>query len=183
MWSAVLFQDGSLPFARSIKDIPSEFRLLSKLTELLINHGEKEEALQYATLAVQVAGKTGTCQNDPQEKPCYLATITINTEVQALFVSAPGVQVNERTAYHRLATIYYILHQYEMAENYYLKSLSLCPPVLQHPGETRYYTKIYCRLGNLTLHNLKVGMLRFGAPISFTQGWKVCRNCITINAV
>lgn len=67
-----------------------------------------------------------------------------------------GVQVNERTAYHRLACIYYSLQQYEMAENYYLKSLSLCPPVLQHPKEAHYYTKVYCRLGNLTLHNLKV---------------------------
>lgn len=63
---------------------------------------------------------------------------------------------NERTAYHRLATVYYSLQQYEMAENYYLKSLSLCPPVMQHPREARYYTKIYCRLGNLTLHKLKV---------------------------
>lgn len=53
-------QDGSLPFARSIKDIHSEFRLLSKLTEMLMNQGEQEEALQYATLAVQIAGKTGT---------------------------------------------------------------------------------------------------------------------------
>lgn len=56
----VWFQDGSLPFARSIRDIHSEFRLLSKLTELLMNQGEQEEALQYATLAVQIAGKTGT---------------------------------------------------------------------------------------------------------------------------
>lgn len=53
------FQDGSLPFARSIKDIYSEFRLLSKLTELIMNQGEQEEALQYATLAVEIAGKTG----------------------------------------------------------------------------------------------------------------------------
>lgn len=67
-----------------------------------------------------------------------------------------GVRANERTAYHRLATIYYNLQQYEMAENYYLKSLSLCPPVIQHPMEARYYTKLYCRLGNLTLHKLKV---------------------------
>ena len=52
-------QDGSLPFARSIKDIHSEFRLLSKLTELLMKQGEQEEALQYATLAVQIASKTG----------------------------------------------------------------------------------------------------------------------------
>lgn len=64
--------------------------------------------------------------------------------------------MNERTAYHRLATVYYSLQQYEMAENYYLKSLSLCPPVLQHPTEAHYYTKVYCRLGNLTLHKLKV---------------------------
>ncbi len=66
------------------------------------------------------------------------------------------MHVNERTAYHRLATVYYNLQQYEMAENYYLKSLSVCPPVLQHPMETRYYTKVYCRLGNITLHKLKV---------------------------
>ncbi|XP_035524957.1 SH3 domain and tetratricopeptide repeat-containing protein 2 isoform X3 [Morone saxatilis] len=122
--SLPFYRDGSLPFARSIKDIDSEFRLLSKLTELLMNQGEQEEALQYATLAVEIAGKT-------------------------------GVPVNERTAYHRLATVYYSLQQYEMAENYYLKSLSLCPPVMQHPMEARYYTKVYCRLGNLTLHKLK----------------------------
>lgn len=66
---ALLLQDGSLPFARSIKDIYSEFRFLSKLTELLMNHGEKEEALQYATLAVQIAGKTGHCQNGLPESP------------------------------------------------------------------------------------------------------------------
>ncbi|KAM4554997.1 SH3 domain and tetratricopeptide repeat-containing protein 2 isoform 1-T1 [Odontesthes bonariensis] len=122
--SLPFYRDGSLPFARSIKDIQSEFRLLSKLTELLMNQGEQEEALQYATLAVEIANKT-------------------------------GVHTNERTAYHRLATVYYSLQQYEMAENYYLKTLSLCPPVLQHATEARYYTKVYCRLGNLTLHKLK----------------------------
>ncbi|KAI3351924.1 hypothetical protein L3Q82_020750 [Scortum barcoo] len=124
MASLPFYRDGSLPFARSIKNIHSEFRLLGKLTELLMNHGEQEEALQYATLAVQIAGKT-------------------------------GVPMNERTAYHRLATVFYSLQQYEMAENYYLKSLSVCPPVLQHPMEARYYTKVYCRLGNITLYKLK----------------------------
>ncbi|XP_037317814.2 SH3 domain and tetratricopeptide repeat-containing protein 2 isoform X2 [Pungitius pungitius] len=124
MASVPFYRDGSLPFARSIKDIHSEFRLLSKLTELLMNQGEQEEALQYATLAVQIADKT-------------------------------GLHVNERTAYHRLATIYYNLQQYELAENYYLKSLSFCPPWLQDPLEARYYTKLYCRLANVTLHRLK----------------------------
>ncbi|XP_034738755.1 SH3 domain and tetratricopeptide repeat-containing protein 2 [Etheostoma cragini] len=124
MASLPFYRDGSLPFARSIKDIRSEFRLLSKLTELLMKQGEQDEALQYATLAVEIASKT-------------------------------ALQLNERTAYHRLATVYYRLQQYEMAENYYLKSLSLCPPVLQDPMEARYYTKVYCRLGNITLHKLK----------------------------
>lgn len=64
--------------------------------------------------------------------------------------------MNERAAYHRLATVYYSLEQYEMTENYYLKSLSLSPAVLQHPLEARYYTKLYCRLGDMTLHKLKV---------------------------
>ncbi|XP_077466165.1 SH3 domain and tetratricopeptide repeat-containing protein 2 isoform X1 [Stigmatopora argus] len=124
MASVPFYRDGSLPFSRSAKDIHSEFRLLSKLTELLMVQGEQEEALQYATLAVEIANKT-------------------------------DVHMNERTAYHRLATIYYGLQRYEMAENYYLKSLSHCPPVMQHPMEARYYTRVYCRLGNLTLHKFK----------------------------
>nr|XP_023845498.1 SH3 domain and tetratricopeptide repeat-containing protein 2-like isoform X2 [Salvelinus alpinus] len=123
--SLPFYRDGSLPFARSIRDVDSEFRLLSKLTELLMTQEEHEEALQYAILAVQISTKTGVC-------------------------------VKERAAYHRLATVYYNLKQYEMTENYYLKSLSLSPAVLQHPLEARYYTKLYCRLGDLTLHKLKV---------------------------
>lgn len=64
----VLFlnKDGSLPFARSINDVHSEFRLLCKLTELLMKHKQYEEALQYATLAVQVSTTTG--------KTCYTST-------------------------------------------------------------------------------------------------------------
>ncbi|XP_014068533.2 SH3 domain and tetratricopeptide repeat-containing protein 2 isoform X1 [Salmo salar] len=122
--SLPFYRDGSLPFARSIHDVHSEFRLLSKLTELLMTQEEHDEALQYAILAVQISTKTGVC-------------------------------VNERAAYHRLATVYYSLEQYEMTENYYLKSLSLSPAVLQHPLEARYYTKLYCRLGDMTLHKLK----------------------------
>ncbi|XP_049594229.1 SH3 domain and tetratricopeptide repeat-containing protein 2 isoform X2 [Syngnathus scovelli] len=124
MASVPFYRDGSLPFSRSIRDTHSEFRLLSKLIQLLMDQGEQEEALQYATLAVEVANKT-------------------------------GVNMNERTAYHRLATVYYNLQHYEMAENYYLKSLSLCLPIMEHPMEARYYTQVYCRLGNLMLHKLK----------------------------
>ncbi|CAL8357544.1 unnamed protein product [Merluccius merluccius] len=125
MASLPFYRDGSLPFARSIRDVHSEFRLLSKLTELLMTQGDQQEALQYATLAVQIGSKT-------------------------------GVHVNERTAYHRLATVYYRLRQYELAENYYLKSLSLCPsPEVLHPIQARYFTRVYTRLGDLTLYKLK----------------------------
>lgn len=122
--SLPFYRDGSLPFARSIKDVNSEFRLLSKLTELLMDQAEWEEALQYATLAVEIASTT-------------------------------AASINEQTAYHRLATVYYRQEQYEMAENYYLKSLSFCAPHIEHRIEARYYTKAYCRLGNLTLYNLQ----------------------------
>ncbi|XP_018612031.2 SH3 domain and tetratricopeptide repeat-containing protein 2 isoform X2 [Scleropages formosus] len=118
------YRDGSLPFARSIKDVQSEFRLLSKITELLMNLGQHEEALQYAILAVQISTTT-------------------------------GVHLKERVAFHRLATVYFSLEQYELAENYYLKSLSLSSPVLQQPEEARYFVKVYCRLGDITLHKLK----------------------------
>ena len=70
-----------------------------------------------------------------------------------------GVCVNERAAYHRLASAHYSLQHYELAENYYLKSLSLCPPILLHPSEARYYTKLYCRLGDLTMYKLQVKIM------------------------
>uniref|UniRef100_A0A8C6T9I4 SH3 domain and tetratricopeptide repeats 2 n=1 Tax=Neogobius melanostomus TaxID=47308 RepID=A0A8C6T9I4_9GOBI len=124
MASLPFYRDGGLPFARCIGDVHSEFRLLSKLTDLLMDHREWEEALQYATLAVEVAGKT-------------------------------GVRLNEWTTYQRLATVYYRLEQFEMAENYYLKALSFYPPFIEHPLEARYYTKVYSRLGDLTLYKLK----------------------------
>lgn len=44
---------------------------------------------------------------------------------------------------------------YEMAEDCYLKTLALHSPLLQCTGEALYYSKVYCHLGNLTLHKLK----------------------------
>lgn len=117
-----------------------------------MKHGDQEEALQYATLAVQVAGKTGTGCSSFEEADEPRAALSTRVCCRC----RSGVTTNERTAYHRLATIYYNLQQYEMAENYYLTSLSFCPAVLQQPAEARYYTKLYCRLGNFTLHKLKV---------------------------
>nr|XP_031305171.1 SH3 domain and tetratricopeptide repeat-containing protein 2 isoform X2 [Camelus dromedarius] len=66
-----------------------------------------------------------------------------------------GDQRQELVAFHRLATVYHSLHMYEMAEDCYLKTLSLCPPWLQSPKEALYYAKVYYRLGRLTYHQLK----------------------------
>ncbi|XP_058136683.1 SH3 domain and tetratricopeptide repeat-containing protein 2 isoform X3 [Dasypus novemcinctus] len=66
-----------------------------------------------------------------------------------------GDQRQELVAFHRLATVYYSLHMYEMAEDCYLKTLSLCPPWLQSPKEALYYARVYYRLGRLTFYQLK----------------------------
>ncbi|KAM8764739.1 SH3 domain and tetratricopeptide repeat-containing protein 2 isoform 1-T1 [Rhynchonycteris naso] len=66
-----------------------------------------------------------------------------------------GDQKQELVAFHRLATVYYSLRMYEMAEDCYLKTLSLCPAWLQSPKEALYYAKVYYRLGRLTFYQLK----------------------------
>ncbi|XP_037657587.1 SH3 domain and tetratricopeptide repeat-containing protein 2 isoform X2 [Choloepus didactylus] len=65
-----------------------------------------------------------------------------------------GDQRQELVAFHRLATVYYSLHMYEMAEDCYLKTLSLCPLWLQSPKEALYYARVYYRLGRLTYYQL-----------------------------
>ncbi|XP_054834676.1 SH3 domain and tetratricopeptide repeat-containing protein 2 isoform X2 [Eublepharis macularius] len=83
------------------------------------------------------------------EKALEFATLAARLSVDV------GDQLQELVAFHRLATVYYFLHMYEMAEDCYLKTLSLCSPLLQGAQEAMYYSKVYCRLGDLTLHKLK----------------------------
>ncbi|XP_074068465.1 SH3 domain and tetratricopeptide repeat-containing protein 2 isoform X2 [Macrotis lagotis] len=66
-----------------------------------------------------------------------------------------GDQLQKQVAFHRLATVYYSLHMYEMAEDCYLKTLSLCPPWMYSSQEALYYVKVYSRLGHMTLDQLK----------------------------
>lgn len=70
-----------------------------------------------------------------------------------------GDQRQQLVAFHRLASVYYYLNMGEMAEDCYLKTLSLCPAWLQSPKEALYYAKVYYRLGQLTFHQLKVRAL------------------------
>ncbi|XP_055574740.1 SH3 domain and tetratricopeptide repeat-containing protein 2 isoform X2 [Falco cherrug] len=83
------------------------------------------------------------------EKALEFATLAARLSIRV------GDQMQELVAFHRLATVYYFLHMYEMAEDCYLKTLALRPPLLQCSGEALYYCKVYCHLGNLTLHKLK----------------------------
>ncbi|XP_045140732.1 SH3 domain and tetratricopeptide repeat-containing protein 2 isoform X1 [Echinops telfairi] len=83
------------------------------------------------------------------EKALEFATLA------ARLSTVTGDQRQELVAFHRLATVYYTLHMYEMAEDCYLKTLSLCPPWLQSHKEALYYAKVYYRLGRLTFYQLK----------------------------
>ncbi|KAG7330270.1 hypothetical protein KOW79_006492 [Hemibagrus wyckioides] len=64
-------------------------------------------------------------------------------------------RLNERVAFHRLATLYHCLSQFELAEHYFLKALSLCPSPLQFDEEALYYVKVYQTLGDIIFHDLK----------------------------
>ncbi|XP_077780588.1 SH3 domain and tetratricopeptide repeat-containing protein 2 isoform X7 [Podarcis muralis] len=83
------------------------------------------------------------------EKALEFATLATRLSVDV------GDQLQELVAFHRLATVYYCLQMYEMAEDCYLRTLSLRSPLLQGAQEAMYYSKVYCRLGDLTLHKLK----------------------------
>ncbi|XP_061620482.1 SH3 domain and tetratricopeptide repeat-containing protein 1 isoform X2 [Phyllopteryx taeniolatus] len=66
-----------------------------------------------------------------------------------------GEHLNERVAYYRLAFLHHRLGQCELAEHYYLKTLSLCPAPLQFDEEALYYVRVYRTLGDILFYNLK----------------------------
>uniref|UniRef100_A0A8B9F4C5 SH3 domain and tetratricopeptide repeats 2 n=1 Tax=Amazona collaria TaxID=241587 RepID=A0A8B9F4C5_9PSIT len=102
------------------------------------------------------------------EKALEFATLAARLSIRV------GDQLQELVAFHRLATVYYFLHMYEMAEDCYLKTLALHPPLLQCSGEALYYCKVYCHLGNLTLNKLKVGNLSMMllSTLVLAEGWR-----------
>uniref|UniRef100_A0A8D2JI15 SH3 domain and tetratricopeptide repeats 1 n=1 Tax=Sciurus vulgaris TaxID=55149 RepID=A0A8D2JI15_SCIVU len=75
---------------------------------------------------------------------------------EALALSiALGDRLNERVAYHRLATLHHRLGHSELAEHFYLKALSLCSWPLEFEEETLYYLKVYLALGHILFCDLK----------------------------
>ncbi|NXT84646.1 S3TC2 protein, partial [Zapornia atra] len=113
--------------------VPLARKLKAVKTELRLFH-------KLAELQIRLKG---------YEKALEFATLAARLSIRV------GDHMQELVAFHRLATVYYFLHMYEMAEDCYLKTLALRPTLLQCSGEALYYCKVYCHLGNLTLHKLK----------------------------
>ncbi|XP_062372121.1 SH3 domain and tetratricopeptide repeat-containing protein 1 isoform X1 [Sardina pilchardus] len=118
----------------------------------------------YRDRALPIAVKTGSVQS--QLRLCNkLAELLLQTRAceeavefaqTALDLSVShGDHLNERVAFHRLATLYHCLGQFEMAEHHYLKALSLCPTPLQYDEETLYYVRVYQTLGDIIFYDLK----------------------------
>lgn len=84
-----------------------------------------------------------------------------------------GNRLNERVAFHRLATLYHCLGQFELAEHYYLKTLSLCPTPLEFDEETLYYVRVYRTLGDIIFYDLKV-IKSINHSINGIHDWAVC---------
>ncbi|NXP11074.1 S3TC2 protein, partial [Thinocorus orbignyianus] len=107
--------------------------------------------LKYSKTELRLFNKLAELQIGLQgyEKALEFATLAARLSIRV------GDQLQELVAFHRLATVYYFLHMYEMAEDCYLKTLALRPPLLQCSGEALYYCKVYCHLGNLTMNKLK----------------------------
>uniref|UniRef100_H3AWA8 SH3 domain and tetratricopeptide repeats 1 n=1 Tax=Latimeria chalumnae TaxID=7897 RepID=H3AWA8_LATCH len=119
------YRDRALPLAVKAGNTKAELRLYNKLVELLLNLKTYEEALEFAQAALTIS------------------------------VSLAEGHLNERVAYHRLANVYLSLGQYELAEHFFLKALSLCPSPLEFDEETLYYVKVYLILGDIIFYDLK----------------------------
>uniref|UniRef100_A0A672PXA9 SH3 domain and tetratricopeptide repeat-containing protein 1-like n=1 Tax=Sinocyclocheilus grahami TaxID=75366 RepID=A0A672PXA9_SINGR len=121
------YRDRALPIAVKMSSVRSQLRLCNKLSELLLQLGQCSEAIEYAQTSFPLS---------------------------VYFLTAD--HLNERVAFHRLATLYHCLGQFEMAEHHFLKALSLCPSPLQYDEEALYYVRVYKTLGDIIFYDVKV---------------------------
>ncbi|KAJ8416461.1 hypothetical protein AAFF_G00357490 [Aldrovandia affinis] len=126
------YRDRALPIAVKTGNMRSQLRLSNKLAELLMQ--------------LRLYGGRRHQELGPQAKRA------LDRSYQRKVL---GDHLNERVAFHRLATLYHCLGQYEMAEHYFLKALSLCPSPLQFDEETLYYVRVYQTLGDIIFYDLK----------------------------
>ncbi|KAG7461870.1 hypothetical protein MATL_G00195720 [Megalops atlanticus] len=126
---------------------------------------EKEKAVAfYRDRALPIAMKTGNVRSQLRLSNKLVELLmqlkqyveAVEFAQAALDISVTlGEHLNERVAFHRLATLYHCLGQYELAEHFFLKALSLCPSPLQFDEETLYYVRVYQTLGDIIFYDLK----------------------------
>ncbi|XP_014388931.1 PREDICTED: SH3 domain and tetratricopeptide repeat-containing protein 1 [Myotis brandtii] len=111
---------------------------------LAVTTGKQEAELRLCNKLVALLAELGLQQEGLEFAHMALAlSITL------------GDRLNERVAYHRLATLHQRLGHGELAEHFYLKALSLCSSPLEFDEETLYYVKVYLVLGDITFYDLK----------------------------
>ncbi|XP_072447071.1 SH3 domain and tetratricopeptide repeat-containing protein 2 isoform X2 [Chiloscyllium punctatum] len=161
-----LYFQAAIQTAQRMEDLHFIMKINEAAGDMFYNGPrEREKAISfYRTGAIPLARMTGDTDAELRlfNKLTELSII-LNRLEQALEYAIAAVrlsintgsQLKEQIAFYRLATVYYLYQQYEMAENYYLKALSLSPYTLQSDKEAMYYMKVYLRLGDITLHKLK----------------------------
>ncbi|MBN3316034.1 S3TC1 protein, partial [Atractosteus spatula] len=150
----------------STADMHFILELLEAAGDVFFNSSQdREKALTfYRDKALPIALKTGNVKTQLRlsnklaelllQLKLYGEAVDHAQAALAISISL-GERLNERVAFHRLATLYHCLGQYEMAEHYYLKALSLCPSPLEFDEETMYYVKVYQLLGDMIFYDLK----------------------------
>ncbi|XP_053528319.1 SH3 domain and tetratricopeptide repeat-containing protein 1 isoform X1 [Artibeus jamaicensis] len=111
---------------------------------LAVTTGNQEAELRLCNKLVALLAELGMAQEGLEFAHVALA----------LSISL-GDGLNERVAYHRLATLHHRLGHGELAEHFYLKALSLCRSPLEFDEETLYYIRVYLALGDITFYQLK----------------------------
>ncbi|XP_019726613.1 SH3 domain and tetratricopeptide repeat-containing protein 1 isoform X1 [Hippocampus comes] len=152
--------------ALSTGDTKFILKLLEAAGDVFFNSSQDRDKaiMYYRDRALPIAAKSGAASS--RLRLCNkLTEVMLNLQLYgeavefahtALDISITlGQHLNERVAYHRLATLYHRLGQCELAEHYYLKTLSLCPAPLQFDEEALYYARVYRTLGDILFYNLK----------------------------
>ncbi|MGH0156328.1 UNVERIFIED_CONTAM: hypothetical protein FKN15_031033 [Acipenser sinensis] len=144
----IIYYEHCVALSRQLKDKSLEGELLETLSKLYSSL-KTEKSTGDADSELRLINKLTELETNLKhyDDALQYANLAVRLSVST------GDQLKERIAFHRLASVHYSLQQYEMAENYYLKALSLSP--FQCVKEARYFVKVYYRLGDLTLHKLE----------------------------
>ncbi|XP_034532944.1 SH3 domain and tetratricopeptide repeat-containing protein 1 [Notolabrus celidotus] len=161
-----LYVQAAQDVALSTGDTRFILKLLEAAGDIFFNSSrDRDKAITfYRDRALPIAAKSGSvgsrlrlCNKLTELMLCLkMFEEAVEFAQTALDISiTQGDRLNERVAYHRLASLYHSLDQYELAEHHYLKTLTLCPSPLRFDEETLYYVRVYQTLGDIIFYDLK----------------------------